>query len=72
MEKELFEWDSWDEVDNFHIAFYNVVTKVQIGEILPNTKFELAELDYTTGVLKFYSKDCETALHEFKLQLVVV
>lgn len=72
MEKQLFNWTDWETVDEGYFNFYDVVTRVQIGEITPNSRFECASVDYTTGVLEFYSEDSETVLHRFNLQLVIV
>lgn len=72
MEKQLFTWQSWDIVDVGHFNFYEIVTKVQIGEIPVNSIFEFATVDYTKGILEFFDEDAQTVLHRFYLQLVIL
>lgn len=53
MEKELFEWTTWQE-DGVGIFTFNVVKLVkQIGEYPIGTEFDCAFLDFQTGELEF-------------------
>jgi hypothetical protein len=69
MERQLFDWAEWDEVDNVSKNFYKVVTKVQIGPYPPQTFFDTAYINFDDGLLAFYQKGEQVAV--FKLNLVV-
>lgn len=52
MEKQLFEYDSWDIVDTMVFQFYNITTKVKIGKHPPGSQFDLAVIDYENGFVE--------------------
>lgn len=68
MEKQLFDWDGWDIVDDMFFQFLAVVLKVKIGEFSPGEKFEYAGMDYEKGQLTLGRDGAE---FQFNLSLVV-
>lgn len=71
MEKDLFKWQGWDELDTVSSIFYNIELVVPIGQHKPGELFKSACINYSTGALDLY-KD-ESDQHEsYYLKLVVV
>jgi hypothetical protein len=59
MEKQLFDWESWDQSDTMLFLYYNVTLKYK------------AAVDYENGVLELYPDETET--HDtFSLELKVL
>ena len=69
MEKQLFDWISWDELDTVEM-FYEVTLKIDIGEYKAGTAFDYAAVDYEKGLLEFYD-DGDEPIASFKLKLIV-
>jgi len=69
MEKQLFDWEGWDDVDVACYQFYKVKLKVKIGNFEPNTEFDSAMVDYQKGLLCLYLKE---ESYDFHLTLNVV
>lgn len=70
MEKQLFDWNGWDQHDTAAFAFYNVVLKVAIGEYPAGAKFKYAFVNYETGTLQLYPAGASTPV-EFQLLLTI-
>ena len=72
MERQLFDWNGWDQQDTASFTFYDVELKVQIGKQTPGTKFSSALIDFQTGELSLYRDDRdEYPCANFKLELLV-
>ena len=72
MEKQLFDWNGWDQSDTATFLYYNIILKVKIGSYDIGTKFESACIDYENGTLAFYNTDeLPVALFRLKLEVVV-
>lgn len=72
MERELFDWEGWDQQDTMDFTFYNVTLKVPVGPFPAGEKFDSALIAFNTGVLKLYRHaDDETPAAQFKLRLTV-
>lgn len=69
MEKQLFDWDGFDQHDTVSFSFYKVILKVPIGEYKVGDSFDSAFMDYENGKLEFYSG--ETVMGSYKLKLVI-
>lgn len=73
MEKQLFDWSTWDQFDTSGFVFYKVTLKVDIGPYLAGQKFKAASMNYENGKLDFYAKgDEETPTYSVKLGLNVI
>lgn len=51
MEKKIFKWEAWDEIETGMFQFTDVELVCQVGQFAPKTKFEHAVLDYNKGTL---------------------
>lgn len=69
MERELFDWEGWDQHDTMLFGFTDVTLKRDIGSIKAGARFAWANISFETGVLQFGNDDVE---HEFKLKLTVM
>lgn len=68
MEKQLFEWDGWDQQDTMAFTFYKVKLIVDIGPFPAGSEFESADLDYGNGTLQLRNDKC---FYDFKMNLRV-
>lgn len=66
MEKQLFDWDGWDEADTAHLQFYGVKLKVDIGEFKAGEEFDVATINFQTGDFQLIRDE---SIWEFKLKL---
>lgn len=55
MEKELFDWEGWDQGSDTAKIFYEPILKVDIGQFKAGTKFSSASIDDASGELSFYN-----------------
>lgn len=69
MEKILFTWEEWDEVDTMTFVFFNVTLIRDLGAIKAGTHFDSAEMNYDKGKLELY--EGENVAATFKLRLEV-
>ena len=51
MEKKLFHWDGWDQMDTADFIFYNCKLNVDIGNFKKGTKFKSIIVSYENGTL---------------------
>jgi len=68
LEKQLFDWDGWDEGGPMDLMFYNVVLKVPVGEFPAGEKFEFANFGGETSILQL-GRDGK--YYEFELNVSV-
>lgn len=54
MEKQLFDWDGWDDLGTASFQFYNAVLKVPMGEFSIGDKFDTVSVDFQTGEISLY------------------
>jgi hypothetical protein len=71
IERQLFDWDGWDQVDTFALQFYNVVLKVPIGEFEVGHKFENAVFCGETSALQLLEDYDSDIYHEFELKISI-
>lgn len=57
MEKELFDWESWDDMGEFMLVFYKVKLKRKIGKFEEGTEFDSAFIDFQKGILELQNED---------------
>jgi hypothetical protein len=53
MEKQFFNWASWDQTDTIAFGFYDCTLKVDIGEHKVGEVIPYVEMDYSKGVMTF-------------------
>lgn len=70
MERTLFDWKEWDELETGMFQFYNVTLKIPIGGFATDTHFEAATVDYNEGFLQFYND--EVVVGEYRLCLEII
>lgn len=70
MEKQLFDWESYDQLDDTVFAFDNVTLKVPIGGFGVGSKFIQASINWETGVLEFYNAGGQV-ISRFDLEIKV-
>jgi len=68
MERQLFEWENWDEVDVAFLQFYQCKLIVDIGPYKKGDMLSCIAINYQDGVLEVYSDDGE-AIYRQKLIL---
>ena len=68
MEKQLFDWESWDQADGNISIFYNISLREPIGSYPIGSKFETASIDYENSTLTLQLPD---KYRRFKLTLQV-
>jgi hypothetical protein len=72
MEKELFDWEEWDQADGptgTADVFYKVKLKVRVGGYSPGSTFDQAVVDTIHGVLTLYDGFQEAGKWRLHLQL---
>jgi hypothetical protein len=69
MERQLFDWSSWDG-DLESMIFYNCVLKVNVGKYPAGTEFNYAVINWMTGDLQFVDFNDKVA-GEYKLKVTV-
>jgi len=70
MERQLFDWENWDSVDEGAMIFYDITMKVDISYIKIGTKFKSVCVDYQRGLLEFYDDEGKP-MCKWKLELKV-
>ncbi len=65
MEKQLFDWDSY-EGDDSSKTFYNIVLKVSVGPHRLGSKFYYAHIDYEQSEITFAEDE-----NRYKLKLSI-
>lgn len=73
MERQLFDWESWDVLDTADFYFHTVTLKQPIGSYPIGTKFAGASVSYERGTLEFYDgEDKSEVVGTFRLGLTVL
>lgn len=57
LERQIFDWEGWDQFDTTGLNFYNVTLKVPVGEFPAGTKFSSADVDFGRSVMSLYVED---------------
>lgn len=52
MEKQLFEWESYDIIDDGIYVFNDVTLKIPVGNLPAGSKFDFANLSFLDGILE--------------------
>ena len=66
MERQLFECSGWDDLDTGIFQYYNVFLKRKVGKFSSGEAFELAVMDYQSGILTL-----QRAGEEWKFKLTL-
>jgi len=69
MEQQLFKNNGWDQQDTMAFTFYNVQTIVDLPNTPSGTRFAVADVDYSTGILQFWNEAGDTVVHTIQLKL---
>ena len=51
MEKEIFEWEEWDEISYATLQFYNCTIIKDFGPLKKEKQFETITIDFDAGLL---------------------
>lgn len=70
MERQLFDWDSLDDLGDSDYVFYDITLKQAIKGHPIGTKFHSALLSFSDGLLYLQDKTGENIVH-IELKLVV-
>lgn len=57
MEKKIFDWEDWDEIETGVYQFTNITLKCQVGKFSPKSKFGYATIDYNKATLTLGTGD---------------
>jgi hypothetical protein len=55
MERQLFDWETWDEVEYGFNQYYNCTLKVPIGLLSRGDLVDAIAVDFNRGILEVYS-----------------
>ena len=69
MERELFDYDNWDNIDDFNKVFYGCVLKQDIGVYRAGEKFDSICVNYENGEMSFWIGDDEAASFQLELRV---
>lgn len=70
MEKQLFDWEGWDELEVGDLWFHDVTLIRDIGPFKKGDKFLNAGVHFSTGLLQLFNEGNDPVA-EFKLSLKV-
>ena len=70
IEKQLFDWKEWDDLDTIDMVFYDVTLKAKIGKFEAGTKFDSVALILSKSTIELYEKGSSIP-HTFDLKLTV-
>lgn len=70
MEKQLFDWETYDVIDDDLWLFYDCTLKVDLGQFLAGDELDEITIDFETGVMELYYKGRLASTHNLALTLV--
>lgn len=70
MEKELFDWSAYDELDTLVMGFYDCTLKQELGGFPPGHKFSMIELNFRDGALSLFENEDDSPIN-LQLELKV-
>jgi hypothetical protein len=71
MEKRLFNWESWDDIDILDFQYHNCTLNIPIGPYAAGSRIDVIFLSYERGEMNFYKNGAKDPILKFKLQLEV-
>jgi hypothetical protein len=71
IERQIFDWEEWDNVDEGVLRFYDVQLKVPVGEFMPGDEFDTAVVDLQNSKLVLYLNEDRTEERVFQLNISV-
>ena len=71
MEKRLFDWLEWDDLDVGHFLFFDCTLKQDIGALKKGTLIDSISVNYQNGELVAYDEE-GSVITRVKLALIVV
>lgn len=69
MEKQLFDWKDWDEMDFLVVEFYNCTFNTDVGKYKKGDKVSSILMDYSNGTIKIY-ENLDTCV-EYELSFLI-
>lgn len=69
MERELFDWESWDRANEMHLQFYNCVLKKDLKEHKSGTKISVIDINFGTGVMTLWDDTGTIEIETVQLRL---
>lgn len=73
MERQLFEWEGWDQHNTMVFGFHSVKLAIDIGVHKAGTNFPYANIDYDKGVLELFTDpELKNPPEKYKLNIVIV
>jgi len=69
MEKQLFDWERWDDMGEGGYQFYGCTLVQPVGPYPVGEKVESIFVDYLNGVMAFYRDGAETDKFSLKLSV---
>jgi hypothetical protein len=70
MEKDLFDWCGWDDLDTAHFQFYGCTLKQPIFPAKKGALIPCISIDFETGNLQMLEKN-GTLIAEHKVRMVL-
>lgn len=72
LEKQIFSWNGWDEVDAGILQFYNVELSIPVGEFPVGEKFDCAVFSNLNSELVLIKNDENGSLiNEYKYSIII-
>lgn len=71
MEKEFFNWLSWDPINTLIICFYECVLLQDIGSFAKGDKVDTITMDYGNGIMEIYLDKYDIYPITYKLELSI-
>jgi hypothetical protein len=72
MEKHLFDWKDWDDLDAMEFAFTNCILKVDIGSHKAGDEIPCITMNYENGTMGLYfTEEAEEADEVYPLSFNV-
>ena len=72
IETQLFDWESWSEIETGVFNFSNIILKIKLREFRPGKRFSNVVVDYQTSTITFYESIHDPSGHKFPLSLSIL
>ncbi len=71
MEKQLFSWEEFEDVNSACFNFYNCILKEDIGEYKEGESFDIINVDFEKGRIELYNNESGDIEAQFELKLEI-
>ena len=69
MEKQLFNWIGWDQVDPMVFMFYNCTFNTDVGKYKKGDTASSVLMDYSQGIIQIFDESYNYV--EYKLSFLI-